>query len=189
MCRAWMWSLLEMAKGHYREAECALRQPEVLEQRDRASKMHGNTHLMLARLYSEQGRQGEALAELAPVLAYYERLGNPFAILLEGQSIVPLLRLAVEQGVHESYAAYLLDLLGAEDESCPIHVPDTGETLTPREIEVLGLIVQGFSNATIGEKLFIAESTVKTHNYHIFAKLDVSTRTEAAARARQLSLV
>jgi LuxR family maltose regulon positive regulatory protein len=189
MCRAWMWSLLEMAKGHYREAERALRQPEVLEQRDRASKMHGNTHLMLARLYSEQGRQGEALAELAPVLAYYERLGNPFAILLEGQSIVPLLRLAVEQGVHESYAAYLLDLLGAEDESCPIRVPDTGETLTPREIEVLGLIVQGFSNATIGEKLFIAESTVKTHNYHIFAKLDVSTRTEAAARARQLSLV
>jgi LuxR family maltose regulon positive regulatory protein len=189
ICRAWMWSLLEMARGHYEQAERTLRQPEVLEQRDRASRIHGNTRLMLARLYWEQGRQGEALAQLAPVLAYYERLGIPFAILLEGQSVVALLRLAVEQGIHENYAGHLLNLLGADDEPRPIRVPDTGETLTPREVEVLGLIARGLSNATIGEKLFIAESTVKTHNYHIFAKLDVSTRTEAAARARELSIL
>jgi ATP/maltotriose-dependent transcriptional regulator MalT len=189
ICRAWMWSLLEMAKGQYEEAECTLRQPEVLEQRDRASRMHGDTRLMLARLYLEQGRQREALAQLAPVLAYYEQLGIPFAILLEGQSVVALLRLAVEQGIHENYAGHLLNLLGADDEPRPIRVPDTGETLTPREVEVLGLIARGLTNATIGEKLFIAESTVKTHNYHIFAKLDVSTRTEAAARARELSIL
>jgi ATP/maltotriose-dependent transcriptional regulator MalT len=123
------------------------------------------------------------------VLAYYEQLGNPLAILLEGQSIVPLLRLAVERGIRESYALYLLDQLSGDEEPGPIHVADTGETLTPREVEVLELIAQGLSNATIGETLFIAESTVKTHNYHIFAKLDVSTRTEAAARARELSLI
>jgi ATP/maltotriose-dependent transcriptional regulator MalT len=99
---------------------------------------------------------------------------------------VPLLRLAIEQGVHESYAAYLLELLGADDEPRPVHVPQTGETLTPREVEVLGLIVQGVTNRTIAERLVIAESTVKTHIYHIFAKLEVSTRTEAAARAREL---
>jgi ATP/maltotriose-dependent transcriptional regulator MalT len=144
---------------------------------------------MLARLYLQQGRQGEALAALAPVLAYYERLGIPFAVLLEGQSIVRLLRLAVEQGVNESYAAHLLRLLGQNDEPRRTRVPDTGETLTPRELEVLGLIAQGLSNAAIGEKLFIAQSTVKTHNYHIFAKLDVSSRTEAVVRARDLRII
>jgi ATP/maltotriose-dependent transcriptional regulator MalT len=189
ICRAWMWSLLEMAKGHYGEAERTLCQPEVLEQQDRGSTIHGSTRLMLARLYWQQERQGEALAELAPVLAYYEQLDNPFAILVEGQSIVPLLRLAVKQGVRERYAAHLLELLGAEDEPHPVPVPHTGEILTPREVEVLRLLVQGVSNRTIGEKLVISQSTVKTHNYHIFSKLDVSTRTEAAARARELSLL
>jgi LuxR family maltose regulon positive regulatory protein len=184
-----MRSLLQMAKGHYGEAERTLRQPEVLEQRDRGSTIHGSTRLMLARLYWRQNRQEEALAELGLVLAYYQQLGNPFAILLEGQSIVPLLRLAVEQGIHESYAAYLLELLGADDEPHAVHVPDTGETLTPREVEVLRLIVQGVSNRGIAERLVISESTVKTHNYHIFAKLDVSTRTEAAARTRELNLL
>jgi LuxR family maltose regulon positive regulatory protein len=188
ICRAWMWSLLEMAEGRYGEAERTLRQPEVLEQQDRGSNIHGSTRLMLARLYWRQDRQEEALAELASVLANHEQLGNPFAILLEGQSILPLLRLAIEKDVHESYAAYLLGLLARDDEPRPVHIPDTGESLTPREVEVLGLIAQGLSNRAISEELVITESTVKTHNYHIFAKMDVSSRTEAAARARDLNL-
>jgi len=188
ICHAWMGSLLEMAEGHYGEAESILRQPEFLEQKDRGSTVHGNTRLMLARLYLQQNRRQEALAEVTPALDYYEQLGIPLPILLEGQSIVPLLRLAVEHGVNADYAAYLLDLLGVEDEQRPVRVPHTGETLTPREVEVLGQVVQGVSNRTIAERLVIAESTVKTHIYHIFAKMDVSTRTEAAARARELRL-
>ena len=126
----------------------------------------------------------QALAELAAALAYHEQLGIPFTILLEGQSILPLLRLAVEQDVHQDYAAYLLGLLGADGEPRPLHVPQTGEILTSREVEVLWQIVQGASNRAIAERLVIAESTVKTHLYHIFAKLEVSNRTEAAARFR-----
>jgi LuxR family maltose regulon positive regulatory protein len=184
ICRIWMQSLLDVAEGRYEKAERALRQPEVLEQTDRDSTVHGSTRLMLARLYLQQHRRPQALAELAAALAYHEQLGIPFAILLEGQSILPLLRLAVEQDVHADYAAYLLDLLGADEEPHPLHVPQTGETLTSREVEVLRQIVQGASNRAIAERLVIAESTVKTHLYHIFAKLEVSNRTEAAARFR-----
>jgi LuxR family maltose regulon positive regulatory protein len=189
ICSAWMKSLLEMAEGNYGEAERTLRQTEVLEQKDRVSTVHGSTRLMLARLYLQQNRQQEALAELTPTLTYHEQLGIPFAILLEGQSIVPLLRLAAEQCIHERYAADLLEMLGADDAPRPVTVPGTGETLTPREVEVLRQIAQGVSNRTIAERLVIAESTVKTHIYHIFAKLDVSTRTEAAARTRELRLL
>ena len=189
ICRSWMESLLEMAHGRFREAERVLRQPEILEQEDRGFTLHGSTRLMLARLYWQQDRQEKALVELAPVLAHHERLGIPFAILVEGQSIVPLLRLAVKRNIHERYASHLLELLGAEGASRPVNVPNTGETLTPRETEVLRQIVLGVSNHTIAERLVISESTVKTHIYHIFAKMEVSNRTEAAARSRELGLL
>jgi ATP/maltotriose-dependent transcriptional regulator MalT len=61
-----------------------------------------------------------------------------------------------------------------------------GDPLTPREREVLGLVAQGLSNREIGQALFISESTAKAHVLHIFDKLDVHTRTEAALRAADL---
>jgi LuxR family maltose regulon positive regulatory protein len=63
------------------------------------------------------------------------------------------------------------------------------EPLSERELEVLQLIAQGLSNREIGEKLFLALSTVKGHNRNIYGKLAVQRRTEAVARARELGLV
>jgi LuxR family maltose regulon positive regulatory protein len=63
------------------------------------------------------------------------------------------------------------------------------EPLSPRELEILRLIAQGLSNREIGERLFLALDTVKGHNRRIFAKLQVSSRTEAIARARELGLL
>jgi LuxR family maltose regulon positive regulatory protein len=188
ICRIWMWSLLEMAGGRYAEAERALRQPMVLEQKDRDSTMHGSTRLMLARLYWQQNRQQEALAELALVLDFHEKLGIPFPFLLEGQSIVPLLRLAVEENVFGNYARHLLGLLDMDDGSHAIEVPHTGAVLTPREVEVLGFIVAGYTNRGIAEALVISEWTVKSHLTKIYRKLDVTSRTQAIARARDLGI-
>ena len=53
--------------------------------------------------------------------------------------------------------------------------------LTPREKQVLGMVVLGFSNADIANKLYLAESTVKSHLSSAFAKLGVRTRSEATA--------
>jgi len=63
------------------------------------------------------------------------------------------------------------------------------EPLSQRELEVLRLIAQGLSNREIGERLFLALSTVKGHSRIIFDKLEVHNRTEAAARARELGLL
>jgi LuxR family maltose regulon positive regulatory protein len=188
ICLAWMRSLLEIADGRYTEAEQTLRQPEVLEQSDRGSRVHGSTRLMLARLYLQQGRRKEALVELAPVLVYHKKLGIPFTILLEGQSIIPLLSLAVEQGLQENYASYLLELLGANYPPRPVQVTRTGQTLTPRQVEILRLVMAGNDNRTISEHLFLSEWTVKSHLTKIYRKLDVTSRTQAIALARQLGL-
>ena len=63
------------------------------------------------------------------------------------------------------------------------------EPLSERELEILGLIAQGLSNREIGQRLFLALDTVKGHNRHIFEKLQVESRTEAIARARELGLL
>jgi DNA-binding NarL/FixJ family response regulator len=53
--------------------------------------------------------------------------------------------------------------------------------LTPREKQVLGMVVLGLTNNEVARKLFVAESTVKSHLTSIFAKLDVRGRNEATA--------
>lgn len=58
------------------------------------------------------------------------------------------------------------------------------EALSSREAEVLGLVADGLSNRDIARALFLSEATVKSHLVHIFAKLQVSSRTAAVASAR-----
>jgi DNA-binding NarL/FixJ family response regulator len=64
-----------------------------------------------------------------------------------------------------------------------------GPSLTPRELEVLNLIVSGKSNKEIGNELSITEATVKTHINSILSKLGVSDRTHAATTALQRGIV
>ena len=63
------------------------------------------------------------------------------------------------------------------------------EPLSPRELEVLQLIAEGYSNQEISTRLHLVISTVKGHNQRIFGKLQVQRRTEAVARARELGLL
>lgn len=187
--RTLMRGLLELADGRYAAAETCFRQAAALEQQAPISIPIGSARLMLCRLYLEWNRPQDALAELAPVLAACQREGTAGFILKEGAIVVPVLHLAVERGVHPQFAAHLLDILGASAELRPVRVPDTGETLTPREVEVLRLIASGASNQAIAQKLVVSEHTVKVHITHILGKLRVSSRTQAAARARELRLV
>lgn len=61
--------------------------------------------------------------------------------------------------------------------------------LTSREQEVLQLIARGLMNREIAHVLGISESTVRNHTIHVFAKLDVSDRTEAAIFALQKGII
>lgn len=61
--------------------------------------------------------------------------------------------------------------------------------LTPRELQVLGLLGTGQTNAEIADTLFVSEATVKTHLVHIFEKLDASTRGQAVHAGRSAGLI
>jgi LuxR family maltose regulon positive regulatory protein len=63
------------------------------------------------------------------------------------------------------------------------------DPLTERECEVLKLIAAGCTNQQIADELVVSLNTVKKHTTHIYGKLDVQNRTEAANYARELGLV
>lgn len=61
--------------------------------------------------------------------------------------------------------------------------------ISKRELEILNLMAQGYSNNEIAAKIFVSLSTVKTHNQNIFAKLEVKRRTQAVEKAKRLNLI
>jgi len=73
------------------------------------------------------------------------------------------------------------------------HVPardvDLAEELSPRELELLGLLARGYSNAEIASQLFLSEGTVRNYLSTVFSKLGVSDRTQAAVLALRHDLI
>jgi two-component system, NarL family, sensor kinase len=66
--------------------------------------------------------------------------------------------------------------------------PTSLKDLTPKELEVLGLIAKGLTNKAIAKELSIAEKTVKTHVSSVLSKLNVKSRTKAALWAKENGL-
>lgn len=77
--------------------------------------------------------------------------------------------------------------LEAESDTTADELPN--EPLTRKELHVLQLLAEGYSNSAIAEKLVVADTTVRTHLRHINAKLNANSRTQAVARARKLRLI
>jgi DNA-binding NarL/FixJ family response regulator len=66
--------------------------------------------------------------------------------------------------------------------------PEAVDELTARELEIFRLMAEGLSNAEISERLYIGDTTVKTHVTHILQKLDLRDRVQAVVLAHQTGL-
>ena len=104
-----------------------------------------------------------------------------------GPDLVPILREAAVRGVHPEYVGEIL--ASFEDQSGQAALPPEIEPLSDREMEVLRLLAAGLTNKQIADQLYVSISTIKSHVHHISSKLNVSNRTQAVARARQLNLL
>ncbi len=183
-------ALLDLDTGGI-EATEALLKPYIAQQRRRRfySRFVTDVRVTLAFCYWRQEMERQALETLASFMSECEQSNAPGRVAQEGDIVIPLMELAIQRGVHADFARRVLDLLTLKDLPRPIIIELTGETLTPREVEVLRLLVNGATNRDIAEQFVISIPTVKSHVSHILQKLDVTTRTQAAAKVRELSLL
>ena len=140
-------------------------------------RVHGEAD---ALLYAAVPPGGRALAEFDRALV--ERFARGLGVVLEHA----VLEHAVER--HRASLAALGWRRGAAPAAAAIRPPGagdpppSGDPLTPRELEVLRLVAQGFTNAAIAERLAIAEGTVKYHLKNMMRKLRARSRADAVAR-------
>ncbi|MCX4777183.1 response regulator [Streptomyces sp. NBC_01264] len=161
----------------------------------------GGLDLILMDLRMPGGDGVESIARITAA-----RLPVRVVVLTTYEEDRDILR-AVEAGA----AGYLLKDMARADLAAAIRAAVRGETvlaptvagrlvdrlrtrpslprLSEREVAVLRLVAEGATNADIGRRLFVAESTVKTHMLRIFGKLEVTDRTAAVTTAMRHGLL
>jgi LuxR family maltose regulon positive regulatory protein len=142
-------------------------------------------------------RDGEALSALQRALSQaqpegYIRLfvdqGPAMGELLKAFSLLPAAPAALRQYAADILSHYKVASLVT---NAPLHsqTQKLAEPLSERELEVLRLVAAGLANQDIAARLTLAPGTVKRHLHNIFGKLDVTTRSQAIAKARSFKLV
>ena len=145
--------------------------------------------LLRAITYLADGDIKNALLDVGEVLALAEKESYVRVFLDEGAPMVDLLRWAGSRGIEPKYAAILLSKFEGESGAGLAAKQPLIEPLSERELEVVSLLASGLSNQDIAGKLFVSVGTVKAHTSNIYRKLEVSSRTQAIARAKDLGLL
>jgi LuxR family maltose regulon positive regulatory protein len=188
-----MRGLLLLSEQQYDDAEACFLEAVAIQDAIHLPLLYSDMRLLLVFCYVQANRSADALRVLEPALDEHVAEGTPGRIRTEGPRVaVPLLRLAAANGLHPGFANDLLRSMGEmpiDGEPGGVRVPQTGEILTERELDVLRLIAAGASNGAIAERLVISVHTVKSHVAHVLAKLHASSRAEAGARARDWRLI
>jgi LuxR family maltose regulon positive regulatory protein len=197
----WLLDMLTLARvriaeRQFDQALAALRAvAEVIEKSGHVEAVI-ETYLLEAIALNGQRETAAALQVFQQDLAWAEPENYLRIFLDEGPSIAQLLRQLALRGVMTNYANRLL---AAINDGVPVAAPAAKlsagslaplvEPLSERELEVLNRIANGLSNQEIADDLVVAVSTIKTHINNIYSKLDVKSRTQAIARARELRLI
>jgi LuxR family maltose regulon positive regulatory protein len=188
-------ALILMAQGRLDEASALL---ERLLQVAEAAGAIGAVLAVLvlqAMALQVQNKHDQALAALERALLLAEPEGYVRVFITQGAPMGKLLRQAAARGVAADYTGRLLSELEASvtgDSVSPLQAQMHDalvEPLSQRELEVLQLLATGLTNKGIAQTLVIAVSTVKKHLKNIYQKLNVHSRTEAVARARELDIL
>ena len=124
------------------------------------------------------GASGFLLKDVSP-----EELVTAIGVIARGDAVVAP---RVTRRLLDTFAR---DLPGAEPDDGQDERAQELDRLTDREREVLVAVAEGLSNAEIADRLFVSETTVKSHVGRILAKLDLRDRVQAAVLAFQVGLV
>jgi LuxR family maltose regulon positive regulatory protein len=147
--------------------------------------------MMAFRSVAEEaiGDRERALTTLKKLLSQTAPQGYIRLYLDAGPAMALLLSQLVARGFEINYARQLLFNYEKLDHPSPVKTrPALPTPLSARELEVLALIRAGHTNREIAEELVISIGTVKRHISNMYRKLNVSSRTQALAKAEEFHI-
>lgn len=186
---------VELASGRHEPAMQAIKTAKAISDRLDRGWLKTVCRLLAATTLSVAGRTDEASVELHDALRLGHRLGLTRTFVDEGEPLYQQMQKMQTEGTFdESIGAYAQHVLnsfeGTRRTATTADVSTEGKTaLTPREMEMVGLIAAGMSNKRIAQTLNIRLETVKWNLKNVFVKLKVSSRYDATIRARRLGLI
>jgi LuxR family maltose regulon positive regulatory protein len=180
------YARLLITQERWADAEQLLASMEIKAAHESRYRKLITIYLLQAILAAKLSKAENVQDRLQKALALAEPQDYQRAFLDEGDAMIDLL-----PGVRSFAPEFVGGLLA---EPTPEHPPmrhafKEFEPLSEREVEIMRLVARGYSNRQIAEALFITLGTVKKHLNNIFGKLQVSNRTEATARSRELGLL
>ena len=192
---ALLWARIYLLRGDLVRARNAL--SILLAQQ--VQKVHDLRHVELQlldmRMLIAEGKRDIVAAQLEDLLLTFPMEDYRAMIWIEGETFVQELRSIAEDS---PMSALLRDRLRSllppkvlatdTDDFAAASAVSSVSALTDRELAVMELLSQGFSNKEIGRKLELSDNTIKFHLRNIFAKLKVSTRTAAVGAARRAGI-
>lgn len=187
-------ALIRLQLAQQQPAEALMQLVPLLEMANKQERWGHVIELLLLQALAYQGMQQEdrALVALEQAVRLAEPEGYIRSFVDEGTSMRTLISNLREQQRKQWPRPYLDTVLAAfsqeygTNQPAP-HLPP--DLLSPREREVLHLLAQGAHNWEIAQALVVTVDTVKRHVSNILAKLEVSNRTQAVMRARELGLL
>jgi ATP/maltotriose-dependent transcriptional regulator MalT len=162
-----------------------------LVQRVRKITNHAETRALtaLALVLVKLAQGDRAVGAVGEAISLVRELGHLDSLVTAYRAFPPLVEIAADAG-HEALVERLLEASNDERMARVYGLgsasQDGAATLSVREREVLGLVASGKTNDEVATALFISPVTVKAHLRHIYEKLGVRNRVEAAALATEL---
>ena len=188
---------LRLAEGRNADALALLEQLQVVTEHVHRRTLWIEATILCAEAHLAAGAVDRARIEIVHALRAAQPAGFQRIFLDEGEAIRPLLEAArAETRSDQPLSDYIKALLDALPQgpkqilqSADQSEAELIEPLSDRECEVLQLVAEGLANQEIADRLVVSLRTVKFHMSNIFAKLGVSNRTQAVARARELGIL
>ena len=191
------------ARGELEEARAALEALREIERAVGTPALRASVDFIEGLVAAAGGDHDRARSLFEDATDRFERSGGPFETAQVRIELATTLVALGRTDAAEQEAASSLDQLlelGAEVEAeraRRLHMEAVGRDdagaqlgeLTPREREVLRLITEGLTNRQIAERLVVSEHTVHRHVTNMLRKLDLPSRTAAAALAARLGLL
>lgn len=169
-----------ISQGRLQEAETGLQEKERVVREDDAHGLLITLLLLKAQIHKRLGKEIEALKCVKEALKLAAPEGYIRSFLDEEEEVLELV-----YKVRHAAPQFVDQLVRKEAEEAFI----LKRPLTNREVEILEFIAAGLSNDEIAAKFYITTGTVKWHIKNIYEKLEVSKRTQALRRARQLNII